>query len=212
MFLFQACLHIPATISQILVSGDPIRIFSISHFSGVLFGNFWSVVGPEVKQSGETKVIPLLEGRLQDGVVLEEVVNEPISGTVLEVGAGSGMWMDVFSRINTTNPITKIYGVEPNPMSAAALRQKVKEMGMEKVYEVVPVGIEDVDDPKKWDGHIPPESIDCIVTILCLCSIPEAEKNIKLLYKLLKPGGRWYLYEHVKCSRGGILVSLYQSK
>lgn len=46
-------------------------------------------------------------------------------------------------------------------------------------------------------GRIAEESVDCIVSVLCLCSIPDAKTNIAELYRCLKPGGRWYVYEHV---------------
>lgn len=115
--------------------------------------------------------------------------------------------------VKSGSGLTKIYGVEPNPQSADALRQRVREVGLGDVYEVVPVGIESLSDPAAWTGTtIEPGSIDCIVSILCMCSIPDQEKNAKALYELLKPGGRWYVYEHVKAERGGILISLYQRK
>lgn len=182
-------------------------------------------------------MIPLLEGRVRDGVVTSEVVSPPVSGVVIEIGAGSGMWADIFSKINTGGSataatavsgddndsvsgvrrrmagsgITKIYGVEPNPESVKALRQRVKDLGLDDIYEVMPVGIESLDDPNAWPGkHIEPGSVDSIVTILCLCSIPDQEANVKALYKLLKPGGRWYVFEHVKATRGGPLMKLYQ--
>ena len=87
---------------------------------------------------------------------------------------------------------------------------------MEDVYEVLPIGIESLDNPSAWGGTtIEPESIDSIVTVLSLCSILEQEKNIKVLYGLLKPGGRWYVYEHVRIRQPGIsgfLLGLYQGE
>ena len=153
-------------------------------------------------------------------------MGKPVNGVVLEIGAGSGMWADVFAKVNTSGGdegearrrkgaapgLTRVYGIEPNPTSAAALRRRVKDVGLEGTYEVVPVGIEQMNDPTAWAGRIEPGSVDCIVTILCLCSIPEPEKNIKLLYDCLKKGGRWYVYEHVQVDvrRGGYLLRLYQ--
>lgn len=221
--------HIPATIRGLIRDQDYAALFSLTRFEEALFGTFWATIGPNVKLNAEKRVIPLLEGRIKGGVVHDEVVSIPIYGTVIEVGAGSGMYADVYARFRenadsahdteslrhrktTGGHITKMYGVEPNPISAKALEQRVKDLGMDDIYHVVPVGIESVDDPSAWNGKIEPGSVDCIVSILCLCSIPEPEKNIKLLYKLLKPGGRWYAYEHVKVWRGGPLLSLYQRK
>ncbi|RYC55036.1 hypothetical protein CHU98_g11171 [Xylaria longipes] len=105
--------------------------------------------------------------------------------------------------MNEADGVTRVYGVEPNPAQHPALRQAVKDAGLEDVYEVVPVGIEDLSSSgegktKKWDGNIEPGSVDCIVSVLCLCSIPDPERHIPELYRLLRPGGRWYVYEHVK--------------
>ncbi|KAM0809580.1 putative Methyltransferase type 11 domain-containing protein [Seiridium cardinale] len=184
-------------------------------------------MGPNVKSAAEERVIPLLEGRITDGQICNHVVTTPIHGTVIEVGAGSGMWADAFARVRATTSlhaknvvpqsdssksgIAKIYGVERNLKSAAALRQRVKGVGLADIYEVLPVGIESLINPGASVGCIPPESVDCIAGALCLCSIPDADRIIRHLYDLLKPGGQWYVYEHVKASRGGFLLRLYQS-
>ncbi|KAF9992364.1 hypothetical protein BGZ80_005947 [Entomortierella chlamydospora] len=225
-FMWLSLTHIPATIRALVAAKDYATLFSPSGFREALFGTLWGTVGPEIKASKEGHVIALLEGRVNDGRIVEKAVTTPIYGTVLEIGAGSGMWVDVLARYcngvdatgrlrnrnrkNAGNGITKIYGVEPNPISAKALEKRVKEVGLEDIYQVVPVGIESVDDPSAWNGKIEPGSVDCIFGILCLCSIPEPEKNIQLLYRLLKPGGHWIVYEHVKVSRGGPLMSFYQ--
>jgi len=129
----------------------------------------------------------------------------PIHGTLLELGPGSGMWVSLFSatsqRENRLGPIAKIYGVEPNTDVHPLLKTQVREAGLDKPsggqthYEIVPVGVESLAE----SGKVKPNSVDCIVTIMCLCSIPEPRKNMALLYNYLKPGGRWYVYEHVKC-------------
>ena len=231
-FMSISARRIPYTIRTLILEGQWQTLFSLHDFCDALFGNFWAVVAPQVKSNAEMRVIPLLEGRVRNAEVLDHVVGEPVSGRILEIGAGSGMWADVFLKIDTTgqhasaeNPsdptmrrragtrgISKIYGVEPHPQSVKALRQRTKELGMGDMYEAIPVGIEQLDDPRATGSAttIEPGSIDCIVSILCLCSIPDQEKNIKALYKLLKPGGRWYVYEHVKARRGGVLLGWYQ--
>ena len=225
MFMWLSLSHVPATIRALVAAKDYSTLLSPSSFSEALFGNLWATIGPDIKAGNEERVIALLEGRVKDGRVQDEVISAPIHGTVLEVGAGSGMWADVLARFsgvdtagglrnrkNVGGGITKIYGVEPNPISAKALQERVKEVGLQDIYRVVPVGIESVDDPSAWDGKIEPGSVDCIFGILCMCSIPEPEKNIQLLYKLLKPGGHWFVLEHVKVSRGGPLLRFYQCK
>ena len=232
LFMSISARRIPYTIRTLISEGRWQTLFSLDGFCDALFGNFWAVVGPQVKSSAEVRVIPLLEGRVHNAEVSNHVVGQPVSGRILEIGAGTGMWADVFLKINTTGqhagaendngPTTRrrvatrgvnnIYGVEPHAQSVKALRQRTKELGMEDMYEAIPVSIEQLDDPRATGSAttIEPGSIDCIVSILCLCSIPDQEKNIKTLYKLLKPGGRWYVYEHVKVKRGGMLLGWYQ--
>jgi SAM-dependent methyltransferase len=224
LMIWLSISYIPSTVAGLISSGNYGKLFSPSAFSEELFGNFWVTMGPQAKAGAEQVVVPLLQGRVSGGKVCDEVVSTPVHGTVLEVGAGSGMWADVLARIHASGAgkeglrsrrgdkgrITKIYGIEPNPISAATLRSRVKEVGLGDVYEVVPVGIESVTDPTAWDGKIEPGSVDCIVGIRCMCSIPDPKENIEHLYKLLKPGGTWYVFEHVKTTRGYPVMPLYQ--
>lgn len=239
IFMSLSARHIPLTVRTLLAEGSFLSLLSPWAFCDALFGHFWATAGPLVKNSAEIRVIPLLEGRVTNGQVSDSVVGTPVGGTVVEIGAGSGNWVDVFLKINTdssgdtqsttttttggggelrnrggrSNGITKIYGVEPHPQSAAALRKRVAEVGLDDIYEVIPLGIESLSDPASpHPTTIAPGSVDCIVSVLCLCSIPDQEENIRALYKLLKPGGRWYVYEHVKAKRGGPLLKLYQRK
>ncbi|KAF9133997.1 hypothetical protein BGX30_012088 [Mortierella sp. GBA39] len=223
-FMWLSLSHVPATIQALVAAKDYGTLFSPSRFREALFGTLWATAGPMSKAMHEERVVALLEGRVRGGCIQGEVVRTPIHGTVLEIGAGSGMWVDVLARFSgnvgatgelynrkkTERGITKIYGVEPNPISAKALQKRVNEVGLQDIYQVVPVGIEYVNDPSAWDSEIKPGSIDCIFGILCLCSIPEPEKNINLLYKLLKPGGYWFVNEHVKVTHGGPLLRFYQ--
>ncbi|KAK7404163.1 hypothetical protein QQX98_010067 [Neonectria punicea] len=203
----------------LLASGDFRTLTSWPAFHETWFARFWAHIAPGVKANADQKVLALLEGRVRDGRIYEDVVGQPVDGIVLEIGAGSGMWADVFATVaeraksSASNgpSLRKIYGVEPNAQSAAALRQRVKEVGLEGTYEVVPVGIEHLNDPTAWGAVIQPGSVDCIVTVQCLCSIPEPEKNIRLLHSYLKKGGRWYVYEHVRAEHGTVVPS-YQGE
>ncbi|KAI1178123.1 S-adenosyl-L-methionine-dependent methyltransferase [Nemania sp. FL0916] len=256
LFLSVSLRFIPQTISHILSTLPPLTalhtlLLSPSRFREAWFGQFWAYAGPRIRENaGPRVVLPLLDGRVTGGKVVEgKAVNKGVGGVVLEIGAAQGLWVNVFSdrylyedgdvmgaavagdqksvsegarkgegrtkRPNTARtPVTHVYGVEPNPSHHAALRQAIVAAGLEDVYEIVPVGIEDLSSSpafpspttsnggksknKKWDGNISPGSVDCIVSVLCLCSIPDPEQHIRELYALLRPGGRWYCFEHVR--------------
>lgn len=246
-WFFMACsmYYLPGTLFDLARTGDFAVLLSWERFQTKWFGRFWSWAGPMVRATGEARVVPLLEGRVAHGAITESAVKAGIRGTVMEVGAGSGMWIELFlndyqskhsktiaesTGAETSNKhvekrgegrifsgretklhepllgrglVTKVYGIEPNPQSYEALSRRVKEKGLEEIYEVVPVGIEQIGSrcEGKWDSTIEKESVDCIVSILCLCSIPNPQENIAELYRYLKPGGTWYVYEHVCCDK-----------
>lgn len=56
---------------------------------------------------------------------------------------------------------------------------------------MLPIGIDDFNNPTARGANIKPGSVDGIVTVQCLCSIPKPEKNVQLLNDYLKKGGRW---------------------
>ncbi|KAI1816324.1 S-adenosyl-L-methionine-dependent methyltransferase [Poronia punctata] len=213
-FMSLSASFIPQTIRTFngLLPALSILLSSPSSFKDTWFGHFWSVVGPNVRERVSPAVLALLDGRVSKGRILENnsspvTPHEGISGTVIEIGPASGLWVRVFSQSQSQSQsqnkkIQHVYGVEPNAKHHEALRREIANAGLQDVYEIVPVGIEHLNrnnnQGKKWDGNIEPESVDCIVSILCLCSIPDPERNTQELYRLLRPGGRWYVFEHVK--------------
>ncbi|KAM7185836.1 S-adenosyl-L-methionine-dependent methyltransferase [Rhypophila sp. PSN 637] len=226
-FMFKSMTYLPGTLLHALKNRDLATLFSWSKLQAAWFGRFWAWAGPQVRQGAEVTVVPLLEGRITSGAVISPsnrstAVHPGISGTVLEIGPGSGMWVSIFSDKYQSSPassqdqgqpghrgrVTRVYGVEPNPAVHPLLRQQIAKADLQDVYEVVPVGIEDLAS----SGRVAPQSVDCIVSVLCLCSIPQPEHNIKELCNYLKPGGRWYVYEHVKRERSNSwAVALYQA-
>ncbi|KAH8820860.1 S-adenosyl-L-methionine-dependent methyltransferase [Xylogone sp. PMI_703] len=162
----------------------PLR--SLSDFKDVWFATFWAAVGTGVKETAEPNVTPLLK---------------EASGVILDIGPGVGLWLDLFDK----EKVTKIYGVEPNKDHHALLRENIKKAGLADVYEILGVGVEDLESQ-----GIAPGSIDTVVTIQCLCSIPTPRKMIQSLAGYIKPGGKWIVYEHVKSHQGGFIES-YQS-
>lgn len=234
LFMSISASFIPQTLRHILASNpllESVRILlSPSLFREAWFGQFWDFAGPNVRDNASRNVIPLLDGRTSRGKVTDLPMGPGVGGTVIEIGAGSGLWVEIFSdrhlpseerRDTARTKITRVYGVEPNTAHHPALRRAVVKAGLEDIYEIVPVGIEDLcassfkegaaEKKKKWDGNIEPESVDCIVSILCLCSIPDPERHIRELYGLLRPGGRWYAYEHVRIEYSWYMA-LYQRK
>ncbi|WOO78303.1 Methyltransferase-like protein 7B [Vanrija pseudolonga] len=229
VFLSLSLKQLPTTIFTLVRAGDWASLFTWSTFQDRWFGNLWSWAGPEVRKASEARVIPLLQGRVKAGAILPESEAEGgVYGNVVEVGPGQGNWVSIFTEeylgrgssssgnadtadgLRQRKPhagVTKVYGVEPNPDQHDGLAKAITEAGMDGVYEIVPYGIQDMGKTGIAKG-----SIDCIATIMCLCSIPEPEKNVAELYTYLKPGGKWFVYEHVVCyKKQGTFMALYQA-
>ncbi|KAK3377709.1 S-adenosyl-L-methionine-dependent methyltransferase [Podospora didyma] len=217
-FMLASSYYLPGTILSLVSSGKLSTLFSWFGFQAVWFSRFWGWAGPQVRSSAEIKVVPLLEGRVSAGDVLPSgSTHQGVGGTVLEIGPGSGMWVSIFSdkylglsatKSGSRSKVTRVYGVEPNAGVHAGLRAQIAAAGLEDMYEIVPVGIEDLER----SGRVERESVDCIVSVLCLCSIPNPQHNITELYSYLKPGGRWFVYEHVKCAHWqGRGIAAYQA-
>lgn len=114
------------------------------------------------------------------------------AGVILELGAGIGNQIPRFDP----SKVAKIYGVEPVTALHNQLRSSIKKAKLDDVYTVVPCGIENTTELQKYG--IEPKSIDTIISISVLCSVPQPEEVAHQLYSLLKPGGKLVFYEHVR--------------
>ncbi len=227
-FMSLSLSFLPSTVFNLVRTGNFSTLFSPHRLQAAWFSNFWAVAGPGVREAGEKRVVPLLEGRVKGGKIVDVAAAAAVGGTIIEVGPGSGMWVSLFSDrylqsgsatgdssspLNNTGlglgtngeqlrqrapsgraRVTRVLGIEPNAGAHSLLRKQVHDAGLDGIYEIVPVGIESLFS----SGKVAPGSVDCIVTVLCLCSIPDPAHNIKALYACLKPGGRWVVYEHVR--------------
>ncbi|KAH7420042.1 S-adenosyl-L-methionine-dependent methyltransferase [Cadophora sp. MPI-SDFR-AT-0126] len=173
MFLAYSASYLPLTIFSLVRTQQFSAFASPARFKDAWFARFWGEVGPQSRENALPRVGPLIA---------------EAKGVVLDIGAGYGEWVRCFDK----KKVTKIYGVEPNVDQHPKLRERVKEAGLEDIYVIVPVGVEDLGE--KW---VKRGEVDTIVTIQCLCSVSEPKKMIGELYVYLKDGGSWILYEHV---------------
>lgn len=181
--------YIPVTIFSLVTTFQFDKLTSWTAFQHAWFGRFWSYFGPLAAESAAPKVEPLLHHA---------------RGIVLDIGPGSGQWLYLFAQAKNKN-IKKIYGVEPNSEHHKALRNSIHQAGLEGVYEILPVGVENLESCGIEKG-----TIDTIATIQVLCSVPGPEKIIKELYPYLRAGGIWLVYEHVKTKYPDHFVGYWQ--
>lgn len=191
LLLSLSAFYLIPTIFNLLINLQLSTFFSFSDFKDAWFARFWVFFGPRSAQMAAPNVMPLLSNAAK--------------GVCLDIGPGSGQWLYLYGKANNPS-ITKIYGIEPNPGMHKELRENAVKAGLGDIYEIVGCGAEEL----QTKGGIQQASIDTIVTVQCLCSIPTPEIIIKELFPLLKPGGKWLVYEHIKTKHQGDFVGYWQ--
>jgi len=102
-------------------------------------------------------------------------------GTVLEIGAGSGLNMPYYA-----SDIDKLYALEPHDK----LVKKAHPKAAKTAFEVEFLGLKGEDIP------LDDQSVDTVITTWTLCSIPDPVKALQGMYRVLKPGGQLLFVEH----------------
>ncbi|MCJ1294250.1 hypothetical protein MMC34_005808 [Xylographa carneopallida] len=154
---------------------------ALTHLSVIkdrAFAKFWLAWGPGFTANENESAVPALVASAY--------------GVVVELGPGSG---NQLPRMDTSK-IEKVYGVEPVISLHAALRLSIKENKMSDIYQIVPASIED--EPALMKFGVNPGTVDTIISIQVLCSVPNPQETIRRLYELLKPGGQLIIFEHIE--------------
>jgi len=114
------------------------------------------------------------------------------SGNILEVGPGAGHTIAYYDA----SKVTKIVGIEPFAALHPLIRAAVERAKLTDKYDLVCASIED--SQVLAEHGVLPGTMDTIVCVQVLCSIPNPKQVIAEMYKLLKPGGQIVFFEHVR--------------
>jgi len=103
------------------------------------------------------------------------------TGSVLEVGIGSGLNLPFYSAA-----VTHLRGIDPSPELLAMVRKRLDAVHFP--VELVCHSAEQI--------PVDTGSIDTVVTTWTLCSIGDPVKALREMRRVLKPGGRLLFVEH----------------
>jgi len=103
-------------------------------------------------------------------------------GRVLEIGFGSGLnlpWYDA-------SKVEHLYGLEPEAGMWRQARRRLEAVE----FPVEPLALEGEEIP------LDAASIDTVVVTYTLCTIPEVDRALEGMRRVLRPGGRLLFSEH----------------
>lgn len=112
---------------------------------------------------------------------LRERVVSRARGEVVELGFGSGPTLPLYPAA-----VTSVRAVEP---SAVARRRGARRIA-EASIPVEHVGLDGA------DLDLPDDSADTVVSTFTLCTIPDVDRALREVRRILRPGGRLLFLEH----------------
>lgn len=113
--------------------------------------------------------------------VYRKAVLSKVSGEVLEIGFGTGLNLAYYP-----DTVTKVTTVDPNAGMNARAERRI-------AASEIPV------ETKILSGEslpMPDSTFDYVVSTWTLCSIPQVDKALQEIYRVLKPGGQFVFVEH----------------
>lgn len=126
------------------------------------------------------RVIDLMLGSAAMGKLRQRAL-EGLSGTVLEVGFGSGTNVPYYPP-----EVDRVLAIDP---ATGARRLAAKRLAS----STVPVEFIGLDGAAIPLGD---ESVDNVLTTWTLCTIPDVDAALAEIRRVLKPGGRLFFLEH----------------
>lgn len=115
------------------------------------------------------------------------------SGRTLEIGAGSG-----FNLPHYTERVTELVVSEPSPHMREHLRERLES-------DPPPVGSWELADASAETLPFEDASFDTVTGGFIMCSIPDPDRALAEIARVLRPGGRYIFLEHVHAGDGTML-------
>jgi ubiquinone/menaquinone biosynthesis C-methylase UbiE len=103
-------------------------------------------------------------------------------GDVLEIGLGTGLNLPYYD----TNKVRKVWGLEPSEGMRQLARKKITDSKVE---------VEMIDLPGE-EIPLDAQSVDTVVVTYTLCTIPDAQRALRGMRRVLRPGGKLLFCEH----------------
>ncbi len=118
------------------------------------------------------------------GKVADEILNEISSGNILDVGTGPGYLPVMLAQ---RNEALKLTGIDLSPAMIKIARKNARKAGVEERV--------DFKVASAYDLPFPNETFDAVISTASLHHWHRAEKAFEEIYRVLKKGGKAFIYD-----------------
>lgn len=129
-------------------------------------------------------VLPRIIDRVMRGKDFPEIrarVTARLEGEVLEIGFGSGLNVPYYPP-----SVTRVMAVDPALVGRKLAAARVTKRGLDVDY----LGLDGQDLP------LDSSSVNQVLTTWSLCTIPDVERALREIRRVLRPGGSLFFVEH----------------
>lgn len=132
---------------------------------------------------------PFME-KLEERILLprRKALLAPLTGNILEVGAGTGINLPLYS------PQARVLAIEPSVPMLRQAQERLRNTRVQADIRLLHAGIGD-------DFPLPEGGFDAIVCTLVLCTIPEPDAAVQRIKTMLAPQGQLAVLEHISARR-----------
>jgi SAM-dependent methyltransferase len=117
------------------------------------------------------------------------------TGSILEVGVGTGHNLPYYSQ-----RARAVVGLEISPAMLRRAEARARSVRRrDPAGPAIEIRLGDVEDLE-----FESESFDTVVSFLVFCSLPDPARATAEIYRVLKPGGRLLVFEHVAANGGSL--------
>lgn len=123
-------------------------------------------------------------GRFQSPAMLRtrEVLCAGARGNTLEVAVGTGRNLPYYP------PQIRLTAIDPDPEMLDRARERAEELGM-----VARFAESDTQELKFAD-----QTFDTVLCTLAMCAVPDQERALSEIHRVLVPGGRLLMVDHIE--------------
>ncbi|NJE29958.1 class I SAM-dependent methyltransferase [Thermococcus sp. 18S1] len=105
-----------------------------------------------------------------------------VTGRVLEIGVGTGFMLSYYPEG------IELHAIDAVPEMLRVAERRARELGLNASFYVM--------DAERLE--FPDESFDTVVSTFVFCTVPNPERAMREIHRVLKPGGRVVFLEHTR--------------